>query len=363
MRMASNDDGRIAVVGRSSIFWGLVLIACLLFAHGTWAFVRTTFPSGAAVFWQDAQAVLNLRLGCPPTPLTNWGPCWDDAAEDAAGHWNAVAARFRFFKRIPSVAADPCNPADGVNTVVFSNTLCGLAFPPGVLAVTLVTGMNTGAISETAVLFNDSVNWSTYPGPLRPGVVDFHRVAIHEFGHVVGLAHPDEHGQNVVAIMNSTVSDIDSLQADDVVGVNAIYPSTVGPPGVLENPRQGGVVSGISTISGWVCNANQVELRIDGFSVLAAYGTSREDTRSVCGDANNGFGLLFNWNLLGDGPRTIVAHVDGVEFARATFTVATLGQEFLTGASGTFLIPNFAGRNVIIQWQESLQNFGIIGTQ
>lgn len=361
MHMVSNDDGRIAGAKRSPIFWGLVLIACLLLAPGTWAFVRTTF-NGAAVFWQDTQAVLNLRLGCPSTPLTNWGPCWDDAAEDAAGHWNAVAARFRFFKEAPSVAVDPCN-LDGVNTAAFSNTLCGLAFPPGVLAVTLVTGMNTGAISEAYVLFNASFNWSTYPGPLLPGVQDFHRVAIHEFGHVLGLAHPDEHGQNVVAIMNTAVSDIDSLQADDIAGVNAIYPSAVGPTGILENPPQGGVASGVSTISGWVCNANQVELRIDGLPILAAYGTSREDTRPVCGDANNGFGLLFNWNLLDDGPRTIVAYADGVEFARATFTVATLGQEFLTGASGAFILPNFAGRDVIIEWQESLQNFGIIGTQ
>ena len=28
-----------------------------------------------------------------------------------------------------------------------------------------------------------------------------------------------------------------------------------------------------------------------------------------------------------------------------------------------YVVPNFAGRNVVIQWQESLRNFGIIGTQ
>lgn len=135
------------------------------------------------------------------------------------------------------------------------------------------------------------------------------------------------------------------------------------PVGNLENPRNGGKVSGISTISGWVCTATQVTLQIDGFPVQAAYGTSRADTIPTCGDENNGFGLLINWNLLGNGSHTIVAFADGVQFAQATFTVATLGQEFLTGASGTYVLPNFAGQNVVIQWQESLQNFVITGTQ
>ena len=32
--------------------------------------------------------------------------------------------------------------------------------------------------------------------------------------------------------------------------------------------------------------------------------TRRTDTRGVCGDTNNGFGPLYNWNRLGDGPHT-----------------------------------------------------------
>jgi len=50
------------------------------------------------------------------------------------------------------------------------------------------------------------------------------------------------------------------------------------------------------------------------------------------------------------------------EFGRATVTVATFGTDFLRGASGTYTIP-FNGRNVTLQWQESLQNFVISGVQ
>ncbi|HEV8713426.1 MAG TPA: hypothetical protein VGX03_11420 [Candidatus Binatia bacterium] len=130
----------------------------------------------------------------------------------------------------------------------------------------------------------------------------------------------------------------------------------------LENPASGSFQSGIGVISGWKCTANAITVSFDdGPEIQVAYGTSRADTQSVCGKANTGFGLLLNWNLLGDGPHTVSAKADGVEFASATFTVTTLGQEFLTGASGSSLLSNFpqAGKNVTVQWQESLQNFAI----
>ena len=48
----------------------------------------------------------------------------------------------------------------------------------------------------------------------------------------------------------------------------------------------------------------------------------------------NGFGLLFNWNRLGDGEHEVVAKVGDLELGRATVTVMTLGEEFLKGRGG-----------------------------
>ena len=99
--------------------------------------------------------------------------------------------------------------------------------------------------------------------------------------------------------------------------------------------------------------------------LVAAYGTSRADTASVCGDTDNGFGLLFNWNLVGDGEHTVVAVVDGVELGRATVTVTTLGEEFVRDVAGTCEAADFPtpGETVSLTWQESHQNFVITGLE
>ena len=77
--------------------------------------------------------------------------------------------------------------------------------------------------------------------------------------------------------------------------------------------------SGVRVLSGWVCAADTVELALGHLGRQeAAYGTERLDTLRACGDTDNGFGLLFNWNRLGDGEHRVAAVVDGVELGRAT---------------------------------------------
>ena len=132
--------------------------------------------------------------------------------------------------------------------------------------------------------------------------------------------------------------------------------------GVLENPAPASFQSGIGVISGWVCAAEVVEIELNGQRQPAATGTARADTAAVCGDADTGFGLLFNWNLLGDGEHTVVAFVDDIELARATVTVTTLGAEIVDDAEGTCEVADFpsVGERVTVAWQASSQNFVII---
>ena len=119
----------------------------------------------------------------------------------------------------------------------------------------------------------------------------------------------------------------------------------------MENPAPGSFQSGLGVISGWVCEADTVEIVFEpagtaetffhatdlfGFEPAgtdetlpfeAGSGTERLDTADRCGDTANGFGLLFNWNLLGAGQHTVRAYADGEEFAYSTVTVTTLGAD------------------------------------
>ena len=131
--------------------------------------------------------------------------------------------------------------------------------------------------------------------------------------------------------------------------------------GYLENPGADSFQSGVGVLSGWVCEAGVVEIELNGIPQEAAYGTERLDTAGVCGNTDNGFGLLFNWNLLRDGEHEVVALVDGVELDRATVTVTTLGSEFLRDVTGTCAVPDFPlpGETVTLEWQQTSQNFVI----
>ena len=141
-----------------------------------------------------------------------------------------------------------------------------------------------------------------------------------------------------------------------------------GTPGVgyLENPGSNSFQSGIGVISGWVCEAEEVEISLGGAGrQRAGYGTERLDTEEACGDTANGFGLLFNWNLLGDGEHTVVAWVDGVELGRAAVRATTLDEEFVKDVTGECVVEDFpaVGETVTLEWQENSQNFVITNAE
>lgn len=175
-----------------------------------------TWPFGA-------QITMHLQLSHPSGALQDGSADWNASASDALSTWNQYIDTVQFVAAPDSGSTG----SDGANEVLFSNTVYGQSWPTGTLAVTLRMSSEGNVFTETDVIFNDNLKWNSYRGPIQGSgstrTYDFHRAALHEFGHVLGLDHPDQHGQSVVAIMNSLIGDLDQLADDDVAGAASLY--------------------------------------------------------------------------------------------------------------------------------------------
>jgi len=250
--------------------------------------------------------------------------------------------------------------------------------------------------------------------------------------------------------------DLAVLRPDDIAGIRALHGTrrrfrTSDPPrGALENPRslqavyghgegwwtrkfgswssyrtgQGNTSStmfaglrppsplerhsGVGTVYGWVCDANEVLIRISSMvhyldtahdtihsrhaglsDFQAAYGTERLDTLGVCGDSDNGFSLLVNWNTLDTATYPLplitedengvplrfeqwgVSHLlsvyaDGRLIDDAFVEAVSLGREFVRGVGREIIeVRDFPipGNRVTLEWSEPLQNFVIVESE
>ena len=176
------------------------------------------------------------------------------AMTDPQRGWNQYLGTIQFVPQI--LPAGNGSDGNSINEVFFSSSPYGQAWEKNTLAITTVWAIGNQR-SEADTIFNTSFTWDSYRGALRQnGVLDIERVALHELGHNLGLDHPDDNGQSVTAVMNSIVSNVDSLQADDIAGAQNLY----GPPGVPANDNFANAIpitlsNSAATVTGFNTNA------------------------------------------------------------------------------------------------------------
>jgi hypothetical protein len=230
---------------RNNFRWlgALAVVASTLFtAVNVSAYVlMRTQTTNRIIKWDPGTVTMRVRV--PNSGTLQDGTTYSTSIRAAMDAWNTHLGKLRFAAIIES----PGSGSDGnsSNEIFFSNTVYGQAFGSSTLAVatTWTAGTrpdNTAIRAESDVIFNTAKTWDSYPGVLQTwngGPMDIRRVAIHELGHVLGLDHPDQYGQGVLAIMNSTVSsDVPTLVEDDIEGGQFLYgaaATTARPPNNL----------------------------------------------------------------------------------------------------------------------------------
>ena len=200
------------------------------------AIVMLLAHSGSAYWflsqrWNDGNVVMHLQQGSPNSALLDGATSWNTISEGALASWNAQIGRLQF--RVERNSTANIVLRNNINNVFWDDDLYGESFDEAVaVAMTLA---DRGRTTEVDVIFNPAYNWYSYRGNFRYSgnqpIYDLRRVALHEFGHVLGLGHPDQNGQSVTAVMNHSVSNVDNLQTDDINGGRALYGApTVAPP-------------------------------------------------------------------------------------------------------------------------------------
>ena len=186
-------------------------------------------PADPGVRWTAANVAYDCdffadadkQIDCSGDPATCANLC-----RAAANIWNTdLPGRFTLTEASDPVAF--CNTEDGRVSVGGTTKLCdGKAYNPQVLAVTLSIFFSSGPQAGDLIDANITVNQA-----FAFSQAGFQATLAHEFGHVLGLSHPDQCNQDFNVLMRSSslfgtrhpCFVLDPTQAD-INGAERIYP-------------------------------------------------------------------------------------------------------------------------------------------
>lgn len=170
--------------------------------------------------WMGARAEFYVSIpGLSATQIS-----WNTAVIESLNQWSRQTV---FDFKVVEENKDSC-VSDGFSSIDFAEDLCGSEFGERTLAVAIQRyesqALGPPNIIEGDIVVNAAEQFDIFDGPLIQfgqinNGLDFRRVALHELGHVIGLGHEE----GIPAIMAPEISNIFTLQEDDISGVATLY--------------------------------------------------------------------------------------------------------------------------------------------
>ncbi|MBS0630964.1 MAG: immunoglobulin domain-containing protein [Verrucomicrobia bacterium] len=273
------------------------------------AYVFITDSSGIyVVTWPPGSVPIQVKLS--QSTLSD-GNSQLSSVLAAMQSWNSVLGTVQL---AGTAAGGSYSSGNGINEIAMDSTFQGESFDAGTLAVTLSSRDGNRRV-ESDIVFNNSYFWDSYRGNLRNGVQDIQRVAMHELGHLLGLDHPDEHGQSVTTIMNSYVTNVYALQIDDITGVQKLY----GAPGVKP------VNDDFASATNLVLSGTTVQ--VTGSNVAATREAGEPDHVGVA----QGHSVWWKWTAPGSGSATFSTYGSIYDTVMSVYTGSAVNALTLIG--------------------------------
>ncbi len=164
---------------------------------------------------------IKLEFPAPSVVLIDGSLDYSKSFANAMSLWNEQMRDFQMtWTEVPD--GTPSNNNNDTEASMRTD-LYGNNFGSGTLAVTFLNYSN-GQMHEADVVFNVAAKYkfNSYRGASSEALAsgeDFHRIALHEIGHVLGL----DHSTDTEAIMYKNANNLDHLGSDDMAGVQALY--------------------------------------------------------------------------------------------------------------------------------------------